>query len=104
MADEKPEMPAKGFSWKTVPDLNKQIKEKYNVMKLQKVREMLNDSFLEIQKIIQKHNNEELFEKKRYKWTGTTSLGSYLVSVTSSHYDWGYKLIKKAKSKNYDYL
>lgn len=39
----------------------------------------------------------ELFEKKRYKWTGTTLLGAYFVSATSSHYDWAYKLIKKAK-------
>ena len=34
-------------------------------------------------------------EKKKYKWTGSTSLGAYLVSATSSHYDWAYKLIKK---------
>ncbi|HOP45228.1 MAG TPA: ClbS/DfsB family four-helix bundle protein, partial [Flavobacteriales bacterium] len=38
---------------------------------------------------------EELFEKKRYRWTGSTSLGAYLVSATSSHYDWALKLIQK---------
>jgi len=58
---------------------------------------MLTSSFNELQDIIRKHSNEELFEKKRYKWTGTTSLGAYLVSATSSHYDWAYKLIKKAR-------
>jgi hypothetical protein len=44
--------------------------------------------------IIEKHTDEELFTKKKYAWTGTTSLGSYLISATSSHYDWGLKTIK----------
>lgn len=97
MKGEKPDMPAKGYSWKTTPALNKWIWEKYGSADLEEVRKSLKNSFMELQKIIQKHSNEELFEKKRYKWTGTTSLGSYLVSATSSHYDWALKLIKKAK-------
>jgi hypothetical protein len=45
--------------------------------------------------IIEKHSDHELFTKKLYKWTGSTSLGSYLVSNTSSHYTWAYDLIRK---------
>lgn len=97
MSGEKPEMPAKGYTWKTTPDLNLKIWEKYLDTDLKEVRLLLNDSFNNLQEVINMHNNEELFTKKRYKWTGTTSLGSYLVSATSSHYDWAYKLIKKAK-------
>jgi hypothetical protein len=97
MKGEKPEMPAKGYTWKTVPELNRKIWEKYRNVELKKVREDLNQSYQQLQKVIEQHSNEELFEKKRYKWTGTTSLGSYLISATSSHYDWAYKLIKKAK-------
>ncbi|MGO3678157.1 MAG: ClbS/DfsB family four-helix bundle protein, partial [Microbacteriaceae bacterium] len=29
-----------------------------------------------------------------FPWTGTTSLGSYCVSATSSHYDWAIKKIR----------
>lgn len=97
MKGEKPLMPAEGYTWKTVPDLNRVIREKYKTIELKEVRAKLNQSYQQVQKIIEKHSNEELFEKKRYKWTGSTSLGSYLVSATSSHYDWAYKLIKKAK-------
>jgi len=97
MRGEKPEMPAKGYSWKTTPDLNKVIWEKYNSTHLSIIFSMLDDSFNQLQEVINGHSNDELFEKKRFKWTGTTSLGSYLVSATSSHYDWAYKLIKKAK-------
>ncbi len=95
MSGEKPEMPAKGYTWKTVPDLNRVIWEKYRNENITKVRKNLNDSFSKLQDVIQTHSDEELFEKKRYKWTGTTSLGSYLISATSSHYDWAFKLIKK---------
>ena len=40
------------------------------------------------------YSNEELFTKKYFNWTGTTDLGSYFVSTTSSHYDWAIKKIK----------
>lgn len=97
MQGKMPDMPAKGYTWKTVPELNREIWEKYNDVDLADVRKMLNTSFTDIQEVIRKHTDDELFEKKRYKWTGSTSLGSYLVSATSSHYDWALKLIKKCK-------
>ena len=97
MSGEKPEMPAKGYSWKTTPELNKWILEYYQKTKLDQAKQHLKESFKKIQKIIDSHSNEELFEKKKYKWTGTTSLGAYLISATSSHYDWALKLIRKAK-------
>ena len=83
MKGEKPEMPAKGYTWKTTPELNQAIWEKYKNTELKKVQEDLNISYEQLQKVIRRHSNEELFEKKRYKWTGSTSLGSYLVSLTS---------------------
>ena len=93
---EKPDIPRKGYTWKTLPDLNKAIWEKYKGEGLEKARSMLNESHMKVMSLIQSHTDEELFEKKRYKWTGSTSLGAYLISSTSSHYDWAYKLIKKA--------
>ena len=97
MKGQKPDIPANGYTWKTVPDLNREIWNQYKQVDLKKVRELFNHSHTAVQGVIEKHNNEELFEKKRYKWTGTTSLGAYLISATSSHYDWAYKLIKKCK-------
>ena len=97
MKGEKPDIPAKGYTWRTVPELNKWIWEKYKKADLGEVREILQNSFEKVQNVIEKHNEDELFEKKRYKWTGTTSLGAYLISATSSHYDWALKLIKKGK-------
>lgn len=97
MSGEKPSMPEKGYTWKTVPELNAKIWQDYQGFSYIDTYELLNSSFTSIQKLITSHSNEELFTKKRYKWTGTTSLGAYLVSATSSHYDWAIKKIKKYK-------
>ncbi len=96
MAGQKPEMPARGYTWKTVPELNKLIQEKYSQTPLPEALEQLRKSHATITALIERHTNDELFEKRRYTWTGTTSLGAYLISATSSHYDWAIKLIKKA--------
>ena len=96
MKGDKPDIPAKGYTWKTTPELNRKIWESYRTTDIKEVRPLLDKSFRDIQKIIEKHSDAELFEKKKYKWTGTTSLGAYLISATSSHYDWALKLMKKA--------
>lgn len=95
MAGNKPEMPAKGYTWKTTPELNKAIQKQYTQTDLDDLQERLHETHQKIQHIISLHTNEELFEKKKYAWTGSTSLGQYLVSATSSHYDWAARLIKK---------
>ncbi len=97
MAGEKPDMPAKGYSWKTTPALNLWIRDHYREIALSSVKRMLDESFHRIQKVIEAHSDDELFAKKRYQWTGSTSLGAYLISATSSHYVWAQKLIRKAR-------
>ncbi|MBR9923083.1 MAG: ClbS/DfsB family four-helix bundle protein [Bacteroidetes bacterium] len=97
MKGGKPDMPAKGYTWKTTPELNRWIWGKYKYTPLEDAKKDFKSSYEKVRSLIEKHSDEELFEKKRYKWTGTTSLGAYLVSATSSHYDWALKLIKKAK-------
>lgn len=97
MSGKKPDMPAKGHTWKTLPDLNREIWKRYKDISLEEAKEILETSFDSVQKVIEKYSEEDLFTKKRYKWTGSTSLASYLISTTSSHYDWGYKLIKKCR-------
>ncbi|WP_375583237.1 ClbS/DfsB family four-helix bundle protein [Cyclobacterium xiamenense] len=97
MNGEKPDIPAKGYTWKTLPELNSWIRERYKDTSLEQARKQFKSSYQDLRSLIEKLSEEELFEKKRYKWTGTTSLGAYLISATSSHYDWAIKLIKKAK-------
>ncbi|MGB0851135.1 MAG: ClbS/DfsB family four-helix bundle protein [Bacteroidia bacterium] len=95
MSGKKPAMPAEGYKWKQIPELNVWINEKYCSISLEKSKELVHKSHVQVCQLILNHTEEELFIKKRYKWTGTTSLAAYLISSTSSHYDTVFKLLKK---------
>ena len=96
MRDEKPDMPCKGYTWQTLPDLNKRIWELYSKKDLGFVLQEFKKSYKKVLNIIESHSDPELFEKKKYHWTGSTSLGAYLTSCTHSHYEWAIKRIKKS--------
>ena len=88
-------MPADGHTWKTTSALNQDIWESFQATDLATVREDLDASHMRLGALIRSHDDEELFEKRRYAWTGSTALGSYLISATSSHYGWAIKLLKR---------
>ena len=91
---EAPFLP-EGFSWKTTPELNAEFWKGYQDVTLAEAKRKVTESHRRVMDVVRKHTDEELFTKGYYKWTGTTSLGQYLVSATSSHYDWATKLLKK---------
>jgi hypothetical protein len=95
MKGEKPAIPEEGYSWKTTPDLNHKIRELYSGIPITQIFTLLENSHSKLMKIIDSHSEEELFEKKRFKWTGTTSLAAYAIGAGSSHYDWALKIVKK---------
>ncbi len=95
MSGEKPAMPAPGYNWKQTPELNQAIYEEYRGEAFDAIRISLLESHQEVLAVIEKHSDQELFTKKLFKWTGSTSMGSYLVSAASSHYTWAYDLIRR---------
>lgn len=97
MRGDKPEIPAAGYTWRTTPDLNRELWAEHQGTTLEAALDLLSQSHQGVQGLILAHTDEELFTKKLYAWTGSTSLGAYLVSCTSSHYDWGLKKIRKLK-------
>jgi hypothetical protein len=97
MHGEKPHIPAVGFTWRTTPELNRELWEAHQDTSLEAALGLFAHSHEQVQDLILRHTDEELFSKKLYAWTGTTSLGAYLVSSTSSHYEWGLKKIRKLR-------
>lgn len=87
------------YNWKTYPQMNIGFWEKHQETPLVTSVSLLAKSHAEVMKLIDLFSNEELFINKYFNWTGTTSLGSYCVSATSSHYDWAMKKIRKHKKK-----
>ena len=95
---ERPFLP-EPYNWKTYGEMNVAIWKKHQSTSLEEATKLLNQSHKEVLELMEGFINDELFTKGVYKWTGGTSLGSYFVSATSSHYDWALKKLK-AHQKN----
>ncbi|MBK2403730.1 ClbS/DfsB family four-helix bundle protein [Erysipelothrix rhusiopathiae] len=90
-----PDIPAKGYTWKTTPELNQKIWEAYQNTSLDAALQELKKTHTEIVALIPQHSQESLFDRKVYPFTKTTTLGAYFISGTSSHYDWALKKLRK---------
>ena len=87
------------YTWRTIALMNQTFWQKHQGTGLEEARELLAGSHGEVLKRIQDFSNEELFVTKAFPAVGGSTLGSYFVSSTSSHYDWAMKKIK-AHRKN----
>ncbi|HBG42730.1 MAG TPA: hypothetical protein DDZ96_04130 [Porphyromonadaceae bacterium] len=85
------------YNWKTYPQMNVEFWKKHQQTSLAEAVKLLRQSHAESMELIGSFSNEQLFTNNYFSWTGSTSLGSYCVSSTSSHYDWAIKKIKKHK-------
>ncbi|CAM1361644.1 conserved hypothetical protein [Tenacibaculum sediminilitoris] len=63
MKGKKPDMPAKGHTWRTLPKLNQEIWVKYKDIELKEAKELLGESYKRTQNVIKQHSDKELFEK-----------------------------------------
>lgn len=84
-----------GYNWKTYGNMNIEFWEKHQSTLLEQSKELLKTSHNEVIEMIDKYTDKQLFTKQSLNWTGTSTLGQYCVSATSSHYDWAIKKINK---------
>ncbi len=87
------------YNWKTYGKLNEAFWKKHQETTAEEAESMLQASHDEVMRLAEQFSNEELFSKGVYEWVGGSTLGSYFVSNTASHYDWAMKKLK-AHRKN----
>lgn len=92
--DAKPFLP-EPYNWKTYGQMNVAFWEKHQSTSCDDAVTMLKQSHADVMRLIESFSNDELFSKKHFSWTGTSTLGSYCVSATASHYDWAMKKVKQ---------
>jgi hypothetical protein len=85
------------YNWKTYGDMNEMFWEKHQSTSYDDAKAMLLKSHGEVMATLEAFTDDELFKARYFSWTGTTTLGSYCISATSSHYDWAIKKIKAHK-------
>lgn len=96
--ENRPFIPA-SYTWKTYGAMNVEFWKKHQQTSLEEARALFEKSHSQVLALAQTFTNEELFSKRAFSWTGGSTLGSYFVSSTSSHYDLAIKKLK-AHQKN----
>lgn len=91
---ETPFLPAP-YNWKTYGAMNETFIAKHQDTSYEEANALLKESHEKVMAMIDTFSNDELFSKGVFKWTGGSTLGSYCVSSTASHYDWAIKKIRK---------
>lgn len=81
-------------TWRTTPELNVELWAKHQATSLPEIMELLAGSHTRMCDLIERFTDDELFIKAYFPWTGSTSLGQYCVSETSSHYHWARKKLR----------
>ncbi len=88
--DAQPFLP-EGYTWDDYAPMNVEIRDRHAETSVEDALEMVQASRAHVRELILGLTDPELFENQHYPWTGTTPLGAYFDSVTSSHDDWAMK-------------
>lgn len=88
-----------GYNWKTYGDMNMVFWERAKGVSPEEAMKQFKDSHGKCMEAIRAKTEEELFTRNAFDWVGGSTLGSYFVSATSSHYDWAMKKIKAHRKK-----
>ncbi|EOH90127.1 ClbS/DfsB family four-helix bundle protein [Enterococcus pallens] len=86
-----------GYNWKTYEAMNDEFWEKHQDTSYEEALSLLKDSHVSVIKLAEQFSTDELFSKGVFAWVGGSTLGSYFVSNTSSHYEWALKKTRKFK-------
>lgn len=82
------------YNWKTYSEMNVAFREKHQNTPYADAIDMLKSNHEKVLELIESFTDEQLFTPQYFSWTGTSTLGSYCISATSSHYNWAIKKIK----------
>lgn len=86
-----------GYNWRSYGAMNQEFTDNNQDSSTEYAKTQFTESHTEVMTLVEQFSNEELFSKNVFPWVGGSTLGSYFVSVTSSHYGWACKKIRKHK-------
>ncbi len=90
-----PPIPAEGFNWGRLPQLNQRIYEKHRDRALADVQKQFQATHRKMLKTLEGLSEKDLFTPGRYAWTKKLTLAAYITSCTSSHFRWARAGIRK---------
>jgi hypothetical protein len=96
---EDPSLPAPGYSWTQMDDLNQEIYLKHRDKLLEVVQTYFHTSYMQVLEAVQAMAENELFTPGHYAWTKKNTLAAYVVPCTSEHYAWAIEEMRKGLKK-----
>lgn len=90
-----PAVPAEGYTWRQLPELNAEIRSRFADDDLGDVEAAFASVHDELDRTIAACSEEELFTKRYYSFTGSSDLATYFTSATGGHYRSAYKHINR---------
>lgn len=85
------------YNWKTYGEMNVEFWQKHQKTSLEDAEAMFIDSHEKVMRLLDTFDHDQLFSKGVYAWVGGSTLGSYFISTTASHYDWAMKKLRAHK-------
>ena len=98
-AGEQKDFLPKTYNWRMIGEMNQEFWHAHQSTSLASAVEMLKVTHKRVMILADSFTNEELFVKKQLGWTGTSTLGSFFIANTSSHYRWAISKIKKHRQQ-----
>lgn len=94
-AGETPAVPAEGYTWGQLNELNGEIHDRFADIRLDEAERSFTEVHDELLAVMGACSEDELFTKKYYAFTGTSDLATYFTSATGGHYRSAYKHINR---------
>ena len=94
-AGGEPAVPAEGYSWRQLNELNAEIHERFADVPLEEAEQSFGSVHDELFSVMDGCTEEELFTKRYYDFTGSSDLATYFTSATGGHYRSAYKHINR---------
>ena len=83
-----PSIPADGYSWARLAELNEDLRQQWQDTTLAELLPLLGASHESLQAMVALHTDAELDDPAAYPWTRGTALGEFALECGGNHYAW----------------
>lgn len=99
VAGRSPAMPAEGYKWNELRELNRVIREKRKIASWKRVLTAFEGSYAEVLSLAEGLSERQLLSPGHFAWTKKYTVTTYLGANTASHYRFAIKTLKKWQSR-----
>lgn len=88
MTGGSPSIPAEGYSWRELAELNEDLRQQWQETGLAELMPLLRASHQSLQAMVALHDDRELDDPSAFGWTGGSALGEFALECGGNHYAW----------------